>query len=204
MIISHKYKFIFIKTLKTAGTSIEVDLNNHLGPEDISTPIYPKVDGHIPRNYKSKFFKKDFINHMTACEVIEYIGKDIFKNYFSFCVEREPVDKCISHYSMLKNSPYHRSDKTISFNDYISDGIFPNDVAKYTSEDGKLLVDKIIKYENLKQELQDVSKIIGLDFVLQSRVKSGFRENINITKTQKKTIYKSFSDSLIYTGYKFT
>lgn len=203
MIISHKYKFIFIKTQKTAGTSIEVDLNHHLGRNDISTPVYPKVDGHVPKNYKNGYFKKDFVNHMSACEIIKNIGENTFKSYFTFCVEREPVDKCISYYSMLKNSPYHRSNKSISFNDYINDGIFPNDVAKYTSDDGKLLVNKILKYENLEQELQDVSKIIGLDFVLQSRVKSGFREKIHITKTQKKIIYKSFSNSLIYTGYKF-
>jgi len=42
MIISHKYKFIFIKTVKTAGTSIEVFLNNYCGEEDIITPIHPK------------------------------------------------------------------------------------------------------------------------------------------------------------------
>ena len=43
MIISHARSFIFIKTRKTAGTSVEVYLSQHCGPEDVITPIQPPV-----------------------------------------------------------------------------------------------------------------------------------------------------------------
>ena len=39
MIISHKYKYIFLKTNKTAGTSIEIALSKHCDHNDIITPI---------------------------------------------------------------------------------------------------------------------------------------------------------------------
>ena len=46
MIISHKYKFVFIKTMKTAGTGIEIHLSAHCGDDDIATPIAPHVEPH--------------------------------------------------------------------------------------------------------------------------------------------------------------
>jgi hypothetical protein len=39
MIISHKHRFIFIKTGKVGGTSLEMALSRFLGPEDIITPV---------------------------------------------------------------------------------------------------------------------------------------------------------------------
>jgi hypothetical protein len=39
MIVSHKYRFIFIKTRKVGGTSVEIALSKFLGEGDIVTPI---------------------------------------------------------------------------------------------------------------------------------------------------------------------
>ena len=44
MIVSHKNKFIFLKTRKTAGSSIEIALSKHCGPEDIITQIAPSEE----------------------------------------------------------------------------------------------------------------------------------------------------------------
>ena len=39
MLISHRYKCIFVKTRKTAGTSIEASLSRYCGDFDVMTPI---------------------------------------------------------------------------------------------------------------------------------------------------------------------
>ena len=53
MIISHKHKFIFFKTRKTAGSSIQVTLAKHCGEDDIITGQYRDGiddDSHSSRN----------------------------------------------------------------------------------------------------------------------------------------------------------
>jgi len=42
MILSHEHKFIFIKTQKVGGTSLEIALANYCRPDDIITGISPK------------------------------------------------------------------------------------------------------------------------------------------------------------------
>ena len=44
MILSHKHKFIFIKTKKTAGTAIEAAISQLCGPDDVITPYRAVLD----------------------------------------------------------------------------------------------------------------------------------------------------------------
>jgi hypothetical protein len=61
MIISRLHNFIFIKTRKTAGSSIETALAAHAGPDDIVTPFGPDEESEryrafpnaFPRNYSA-------------------------------------------------------------------------------------------------------------------------------------------------------
>ena len=201
MIVSHKHKFIFIKTVKTAGTSIEVELNKILGPDDIATPVAPPVKGHEPQNHDGNV-KMRLENHMTARSIRDYVGERIFNDYFVFCVEREPVEKCISYYSMLKNSPFHsKGNRNMSFKHYMSNGQFPIDVDKYVDENKNIMADKVIKYENLTDELREIGERLGFKIDMKSKVKSGFRENFHVNKSHVKTIYKAFEESNFFTGY---
>tara|TARA_Y100001970_G_scaffold286120_1_gene407505 strand:+ start:19304 stop:19915 length:612 start_codon:yes stop_codon:yes gene_type:complete len=200
MLISHKYKFIFIKTTKTAGTSIEIELNKLMCESDVVTRIKPSHKDHNPRNYIYRGIK--LFPHMLLSDLKKIIPKDMFNNYYKFCVEREPVDKCLSDYFMYKNSPYHSLKNNFMWDEYLASGKFPVDTKKYTDDKNNLIVDKIIKYENLNKEFEELSKKLGFKLSgINVKEKSGYREKQSVNKAQKDLIYDAFSSSNKFTGY---
>ena len=167
MIISHQFRFIFIKTIKTAGTSIEAYLSPLCGLDDVFTPINPPEIGHQPRNFT------DFHNHMSAWRIRQAIKPDIWNSYFKFCVERNPWDKTVSDFCMANQ----RAGSRYQFADYFKRGRFCRSWELYTDEDGSVLADRVLRYEKLNQELGEVFMQLGVPWEGQLKVwaKSGYR-----------------------------
>jgi hypothetical protein len=228
MIISHKYKFIFIKTQKTAGTSIEIFLSQVCGAGDIFTPIYPHVDPHEARNYRGLWnplpelggknfqevprFTKDlmlrrrFYNHISARDIRWRLSRRTWNQYYKFCVERNPWDKTLSHYYMVND----RAGGRMSFEEYLASGNFCNDFNLYTDENGKLIVDRVIKYESLVGGLGEVFGHLGVRFdgTLGVRAKSEHRQDRSsyrdiYNESQRATIDREFSMEIAMLGYSF-
>ena len=73
MIVNHKYRFIFLKTMKTASTSIEIALSQYCGPDDIVTrlgwrdePKRSELGFQGPANYlipKDQYTSQDWVRH---------------------------------------------------------------------------------------------------------------------------------------------
>src|SRR6202171_6482610 len=183
MIISHKYKLIFIKTAKTAGTSIEVFLSKQCGPMDIVTPIAPPIEGHQPRNYQGfinpiseiietpgKFLsalrrafvsREKFYNHIPASLVQKRVPAHVWNGYFKFCVERNPWDKVLSHYHM-RAAPQRGS---LSLADYLGMVSFPLNYFRHTAPAAeKIIVDRVLRYENLMDDLSEVFSKLNVHF----------------------------------------
>jgi len=229
MILSHKYKFIFIKTAKTAGTSIEVFLSKHCGPTDILTPIEPPVEGHQPRNYQGfispipeildrpgKFFsalqhsiasREKFYRHMPAFEVRRRVPVEVWNSYFKFCVERNPWDKVLSHYHMHAA----REGGSLSLDEYLARGRFPINYFRYTNRSGrKIIVDRILRYENLITELGDVFSQLKIPFegTLGVQAKSEYRNDRRpyqqvFNDDQRRIVAEAFAKEIELHGYRF-
>ena len=186
MIISHKYKFIFIKTTKTAGTSIEVFLSQFCDKNDILTPINPQdnktYSKHQPRNYSGYFNplpellnseiqdckrvirqlakKRKYHEHIGAKSIRYRCGKNVWNSYFKFCFERNPWDKSVSAYCYRQSHPDFQEQR--SFNDFVnSRKDLPSNYNLYTI-DGEIAVDFIGKYESLNEDFLKICQIINL------------------------------------------
>jgi hypothetical protein len=223
MIISHKYKFIFIKTRKTAGSSIEYNLSSYLGEKDVITPLdgIPKAEKHLSKNYLidtilsnffkkiglfkiSKFFLYEIKPHEYAYSVKKIVGEKIWNTYYKFCVEREPVDKCLSYYFMRKNSPTSsKKRKQMTWPHFVKKKNFPIDYNFYI-HNNELIVDRIINYENLNAELNEIFNYLNLPITkLKKKVNNTYRKPLDfeILDLERKLIYKAFKKTLPFTGY---
>lgn len=120
MIVSHKHRFIFVKTHKTAGSSLEVALAQECAAADIVTHMEDNIGSGVPRNYGpeswlgpayngSKWVRKlvdrhspllgaFYYEHMPASRIKKLVGEDVWDSYFTFCFERNPWDKAVSYY----------------------------------------------------------------------------------------------------------
>jgi hypothetical protein len=212
MIISHKYRFIFIKTNKTAGTSMEIALSAICGPEDILTPISSKDErvrsffGYCgPQNYHYK--DTVFRAHTSAASIMNYIAPDIWDTYFKFCFERNPWDKVISHY-------YWRGGgiKYAGLDAYLAAGELEKIKAfsQYTAGD-TILVDEIFKFEQLSQAIKTLKQRLELpeSFRLPNyKAKSSFRKFQGdyrqfYNQQQQELIRKTFKREIDLMGYQF-
>ncbi len=84
MIISHKYKCIFIRIPKTGSTSVETYLKE-VDPDCISSDDKPPY------------------GHETCSQLIEKHGHTIWNSYYKFTFIREPYQWYKSYYSDLLN-----------------------------------------------------------------------------------------------------
>ena len=100
MLVSHRYKFIYIKTRKTASTSIEGLL------EPLCAPA-----GHVPRHVQAYISSENGIiagraggqsqddpltAHSSAQTVVKELGLKTFRSYLKIYPVRDPYDKVVS------------------------------------------------------------------------------------------------------------
>jgi hypothetical protein len=188
VILSHQHRFIFIKTYKTASTSIEVFLSQHCGDDDVVTPIAPPVPPHRPRHWQGRFspwpelvalprFRlRDtlrafyqcargikYYNHMAAYVLRARIQDEQWRHYYKFCVERNPWDKTLSHFHYLRET---KGDGGLTLDSYLAQGRYPLNYPLYLdpAAGNGLLVDRVIRYEHLHADLAEVMDRLGIPF----------------------------------------
>ena len=202
-IVSHRYKFIFVKTRKTAGTSIELYLSGLCGARDRLTPLVPAETGHQARNHDGMF------NHMSA-RALAALEPDCWRRYFTFCVERNPWDKMLSWHAMKRRSPDHGARADLTLDDCLAAHDRPLNHPLYCDGAGAIMVDAVLRYESLDAELARVFDQIGVPFpgVLPVRAKSHWRTDRRpyrevYTSAQAECVGALFAREIELHGYEF-
>ena len=169
MIISHEHKFIFLKTRKTAGTSMEIALSRFCGPKDMITNISStdeitrrKVGGRGPQNNRTLFWLKAR-KHGVAQEARRVAGERAWRDYFKFTIERNPFDKAISRYWW----ELRRLGSRPTMSEFLAGcrPILLSNWPIYTIDD-EVVVDHVVRYEDLAAETAALSDRLGFEVVL--------------------------------------
>ena len=149
--IFHPLKAIFVHVPKTAGTSIEQRLR---GPES-------KASGHSTALGYRRAFPREFAS------------------YFKFAVAREPVDRFLSAFYYLRQTPVHPALNNQAAHDCASPGEF---AARLSAEPrlaarsvhlrpqwefvcdhaGMVLVDEVYRFEALEAAWRDICECLGI------------------------------------------
>lgn len=232
MILSHKHKFIFLKTNKTAGTSVEIALSQVCGPDDIITPISREderlrhsMGGRGAQNYAAPWRdyslvewkkrilkgkrKKRYYSHMPARHLMELVPQDVWEGYYKFCFERNPWERVISLYYWR----YRKAQSLPSITEFLDSGtplvLREKGFHVYTVDD-QPVVDTICRYEHLADELRRVCDHVGVpaDNMEIPRAKGSFRKDRRpyreiLSPEETERIGRMFHREIELMGYTF-
>lgn len=176
MLVSHRHRFIYTKTMKTAGTSVEIFF------EDAALPL----DREIPRGHAIEEIESlsgvvgfrgayapnpKWYNHMPARDIRAKVGMNIWADYFKFCVIRNPFEKAVSFWWHLIHGREAEcmasADFSVvraSFAEWIERHIdHLVDRAVYMVDD-QIVMDDFIRYETLLVDLERMCGRVGVEY----------------------------------------
>ncbi|MEL6197473.1 MAG: sulfotransferase family 2 domain-containing protein [Pseudomonadota bacterium] len=182
MLVSHRYRFIYLRTEKTASTSLFEALQRLLEPGDydsaLKRPAWAKYSpihhGALRRQLPDLFGMHP---HGTAAQARRIIGAKTFDSYFKFAVERNPWDRQVSLY-------HHRCWKTGRTPDFDRDMQSAwyrateycrlNNWSIYAIGD-EVVVNRLLRFETLARDLGALWADLGIAPPVLERRRSEYR-----------------------------
>ena len=225
MIVSRTHKFIFLKSVKTAGTSIQVALSPFLVPgvdcgcgarwcstkcpfvggncyQLLNPKKTPPTREQLPGHYRRTQF---FSPHESLKSLVATLPQDEIKQYFKFVFVRNPFDRLVSRYWHLGGPK-----KYDSFNQFVLK--YPclpgNFIYRTWCRYNEIKVDFIGRYENLKTDFNYICDTIGLPRTELPRCRGQHRKDKKhyteyYTKELRELVESYCAEDLKQFNYKF-
>jgi len=195
MLVSYSKQFIYVKTMKTAGTSTEAWLERYCLPPDVtdigehSRFMTVTEYGIVGGRYHGVRVNDPFYNHMPLHEIRDRMVHECpwaFDNFNKIANCRNPWDRMVS---LFWNHNKHQLDylRTAPF-DKVQHLFYKFIRSKSTAQrmweeepryciDGKFDIDYMIRYEHLHDDLEELARQLDveLDWSLFPRHKTEWR-----------------------------
>lgn len=196
VLVSHKYKFIYIKNAKVAGTSVEsffgkycIDPQKKYNYSHIQEQYCDEygIIGERGPNVKNKKWK----NHLNAEKIKLYLGQERFNSYLKFCVIRNPYDKMVSLYFFKKSK--------LPFIDFVKKETCNN--FNIHAIKNKSVCDYFIRFEHLEEDIKNLCNklnINNIDLSLLPKFKSEYRKD----KKHWSEYYNDITRKIVYNNHK--
>jgi len=178
-------EFIFIHINKNAGTSILTSFN------------------------KKKF-------HLTVVELNELLGERTLKKCIKFAIIRNPYDRVVSFYKhRVKTNQSNLMSENIDLNKWVELTFSENYNGKYRDkkrmfltqlkwlkdENGVLLVDEILRFDNLTSDFNEFCLKYSLNAKLPHSNRSDFVESDALSDFSKNLIYNYYEEDFLYFNF---
>jgi hypothetical protein len=155
--------FIFLKSQKTAGTSVETVLSTWCAGRDIVTPITKENEteraklGGRAMNYQSG----PFFNHQPASEVRRLLP-DLWQSAFKFTIERHPYERVVSrvYWRIYFRGGDRAADFDRQLENVLSDPSSIDNRPIYCIDD-TIAVDEVILFDDLWRRLGEIAVTMG-------------------------------------------
>ncbi len=138
------------------------------GPDDVVSPLNAQDEvirvergGRGPMNFESPPLPKKAFAHAPAAQVRAIVGQKIWRDYTKISIERNPWDAIVSLYFWAtRDEPERQSFDSFVRSPRVASLAEAN--AKIYRLRGEVIVDHLLRYESLAEDLAAVWKGLGL------------------------------------------
>ena len=216
MLLSLRYKFLFVHIPKTGGTSIRVALRSYKWRDPYRIPLFflSRLSSLSRHRLACKLPR-----HAKAMAAYEMLPRDLYQTLFKFAFVRNPWDLQVSSFHHIQRERPHLLKGVTDFEGFLRMKLNPDrryvyhfDVSIEPQGDyvvdmhGNLIVDFIGRYENLVGDFEEACKKIGipcprLPHRRQATDRSAYRQYYNEVTAQ--LIADHFKSDIEMFGYSF-
>lgn len=218
-LISHRARFIFLKTHKTASTSVEVAL------EGLCAPIGAAIGAH----YRDMLVSEagiiggrgkasegaEWRNHMSARSVRRGVGRRIWRDYTKITTVRNPYDRMVSMFwsrmaatrrEEMIDAPFN--EVRAAFLEFLRSVGPSNNMNKLTIG-SRYIIDHVLYFERLKDDYAALAAQMKLPDADLPRFKTDRRKRTEpwqeyYSDAARGLVRKGAAFELAFFGYDFT